>query len=127
MSGFEGENGKSMVSLLNEGKNVIVARTFSKIHGMAGLRVGYVAALPETLKSIQKITRGGMGITNTSIYAAIASMDDTAFQAKSKNLNKQAREYREAPQQMPHNYNGKEIERHGPHTKCCLEDNESQQ
>ena len=89
----EGENGKSMVSLLNEGKNVIVARTFSKIHGMAGLRVGYVAALPETLKFIQKITRGGMGITNTSIYAAIASMDDTAFQVKSKKLNKQAREY----------------------------------
>jgi len=89
----EGEDGKSMVSLLNEGKNVIVARTFSKIHGMAGLRVGYVAALPETLKSIQSITRGGMGITNTSIFAAIASMDDTDFQAKSKKLNKEAREY----------------------------------
>lgn len=89
----EGEDGRSMVSLLNEGKNVIVARTFSKIHGMAGLRVGYVAALPETLKSIQSITRGGMGIANTSIYAAMASMDDTAFQKKSKKLNKEARDY----------------------------------
>lgn len=89
----DGEDGKSMVSLLNEGKNVIVARTFSKIHGMAGLRVGYVAALPETLKSIQSITRGGMGITNTSIFAAIASLDDTEFQSKSKQLNKETREY----------------------------------
>lgn len=89
----EGEDGQSMVSLLNEGKNVIVARTFSKIHGMAGLRVGYVAALPETLKSIQSITRGGMGITNTSISAAVASMEDEVFQKKSKKLNKEAREY----------------------------------
>lgn len=89
----EGENGKSMVSLLEQGKNVIVARTFSKIHGMAGLRVGYVAALPDTLKEIQKITRGGMGITNTSIAAAIASLDDKAFQKKSRKLNKKVRDY----------------------------------
>lgn len=89
----DGENGKSMVSLLNAGKNVIVARTFSKIHGMAGLRVGYVAALPETLESIQSITRGGMGISNTSIHAAIASMEDMEFQQKSKRLNKEARDY----------------------------------
>ncbi|MHA7100738.1 pyridoxal phosphate-dependent aminotransferase [Roseivirga pacifica] len=89
----EGEDGKSMVSLLNEGKNVIVARTFSKIHGMAGLRVGYVAALPETLEAVQKITRGGMGISNTSIYAAIASMKDTGFQDASRLKNKEARDY----------------------------------
>ncbi len=89
----EGEDAQSMVSLLTKDKNVIVARTFSKIHGMAGLRVGYAVALPKTLESIQKITRGGMGVANTSIYAAIASMDDTAFQAKSKELNKAARDY----------------------------------
>ena len=35
---------------VKEGKNVIVARTFSKIYGMAGLRVGYVAAPPEMIK-----------------------------------------------------------------------------
>lgn len=89
----DGEEGKSMVSLLEKGKNVIVARTFSKIHGMAGYRVGYVAALPETLKRIQSITRGGMGIANTSIYAAIASMEDLEFQKKSSVLNRAARDY----------------------------------
>ncbi|HEY9117596.1 MAG TPA: histidinol-phosphate transaminase, partial [Roseivirga sp.] len=89
----EGDDAQSMVSLLTKDKNVIVARTFSKIHGMAGLRVGYAVALPETLASIQKITRGGMGVSNTSIYAAIASMDDVAFQQESKKLNKAAREY----------------------------------
>ena len=89
----EGEDAQSMVSLLTKGKNVIVARTFSKIHGMAGLRVGYAVALPETLALIQDITRGGMGVSITSIHAAIASMDDLTFQQESKRLNKLAREY----------------------------------
>ncbi|MGB5817875.1 MAG: histidinol-phosphate transaminase [Saonia sp.] len=84
---------KSMVSLINKGKNIIIARTFSKIHGMAGLRVGYMVAQPETLDKIQKITRGGMGIAYTSIFAALASMDDVAFQDKSRALNAEAREY----------------------------------
>ena len=89
----DGPDGKSMVSLLAEKKNVIVARTFSKIHGMAGLRVGYVAALPSTLEQIQKITRGGMGITVTSIDAAIASFKDVEFQELSKKRNKEARDF----------------------------------
>ncbi|MEH6681611.1 MAG: histidinol-phosphate transaminase [Sediminicola sp.] len=84
---------QSMVSLINKGKNVIIARTFSKIHGMAGLRVGYVVAQPATLDRIQEITRGGMGIAYTSIFAAMASMDDTEFQTKSRKLNAEAREY----------------------------------
>ncbi len=84
---------KSMVSLINEGKNVIIARTFSKIQGMAGIRVGYVVAQPETLGIIQKITRGGMGISLPSVHAAMASMDDIPFQDKSRKLNKECREY----------------------------------
>ncbi len=84
---------KSMVSLINEGKNVIIARTFSKIQGMAGLRVGYVVAQAETLEIIQKITRGGMGISLPSVYAAMASMDDITFKNKSRTLNKECREY----------------------------------
>jgi histidinol-phosphate aminotransferase len=47
-----------MVSLLSQKKNVIIARTFSKIMGMAGLRVGYAVARPEFLDKIQKNTRG---------------------------------------------------------------------
>lgn len=84
---------KSMVSLINQGKDVIIARTFSKIHGMAGLRVGYVVAQESTLEKIQKITRGGMGISYTSIFAALASMEDVEFQDKSRKLNAECREY----------------------------------
>jgi histidinol-phosphate aminotransferase len=82
-----------MVSLLAQKKNVIIARTFSKIMGMAGLRVGYVAALPSTLDQIQKITRGGMGITQTSIAAAVASMDDAEFQDMTRKLNHEVKTY----------------------------------
>ncbi|MEO1053245.1 MAG: histidinol-phosphate transaminase [Bacteroidota bacterium] len=83
----------SMASLVAEGYDVIVARTFSKIHGMAGLRVGYAVAKEETIERIQKITRGGMGISYPSVMAALASMDDVEFQKKSRERNTEAREY----------------------------------
>jgi len=83
----------SMVSLVNKGKNVLVSRTFSKIHGMAGIRVGYMVGLQETLEKIQKITRGGMGITGPSIMAASASMDDADFLEMSKAKIAESREY----------------------------------
>ncbi len=84
---------KSMVALIEQGKNVIIARTFSKIQGMAGLRVGYVVAQPSTLEIIQQVTRGGMGISLPSVHAAMASMDDVAFKNESRKRNKECREY----------------------------------
>jgi len=83
----------SMAPLVAEGKDVIVSRTFSKLHGMAGMRVGYIVGLESTLNHIQEITRGGMGITGPSIMAAHASLGDLAFQEKSKTLIKEAREF----------------------------------
>ncbi len=83
----------SMVDLVAEGKDVIIARTFSKIHGMAGLRVGYGIATEETIEKFQSVTRGGMGISYPSVFAAMASMDDRAFLAKSRKLNTASRDY----------------------------------
>lgn len=84
---------KSMVSLINEGKDVIIARTFSKIHGMAGLRVGYAVAQEATLDKLQKITRAGMGISYPSVYAAMGAMDDAEFIKGSRVKNTACREY----------------------------------
>ncbi len=84
---------ESMVSLIQKNKNVIIARTFSKIMGMAGIRVGYMVAQPEFISQIQKITRGGMGISYTSIFAASASLDDHAFQEMTRTRNQEAKEY----------------------------------
>ncbi|WP_373516520.1 aminotransferase class I/II-fold pyridoxal phosphate-dependent enzyme, partial [Pricia sp.] len=57
------------------------------------LRVGYVVAQEATLDKIQAVTRGGMGITYPSIFAASASMDDIEFQNKSRKLNRECREF----------------------------------
>lgn len=83
----------SMNSLVAEGKNVIVARTFSKIHGMAGLRIGYVIGKKETLDVISEITRGGMGITGPSIAAATTSLENTEFLDMCKTKIADARAY----------------------------------
>lgn len=83
----------SMNTLVAEGKNVIVARTFSKIHGMAGLRVGYAIGKKETLDSISEITRGGMGITGPSIAAATTSLENTEFLDSCKTKIADARKY----------------------------------
>lgn len=86
----------SMVSLVSEGKNVMVARTFSKIHGMAGLRIGYLVGKEETLKRINDITRGGMGITGPSIMAATTSLKGEDFLTMSKTKIAEARSYTKA-------------------------------
>ncbi|MCF0069132.1 histidinol-phosphate aminotransferase family protein [Dyadobacter sp. CY261] len=90
----EGADNTSMVALLKQNKNVIIARTFSKIMGMAGLRVGYIAAKPSTLDTIRKTAKGGGGgIAVTSVTAAIGALDDIEFQNNTRKLNTEAKTY----------------------------------
>jgi histidinol-phosphate aminotransferase len=58
---------------VKEGKNVIVARTFSKIYGMAGLRVGYVAAPPEMIKRMEPYRNNVISIV--SVRAVLAALE----------------------------------------------------
>jgi histidinol-phosphate aminotransferase len=83
----------SMVGLVAEGKDVIVARTFSKIHGMAGLRIGYIVAQPERIQNITNKVRSTMGLCITSVKGAIASMKEEQFLQKCKAMNTECREY----------------------------------
>lgn len=83
----------SAVELIQKGKNVIVARTFSKIHGMAGLRIGYAIGQPETLDKIRKYVIQGMGVSITTMEAARTSLNDTDFQEMARTKNKAARDY----------------------------------
>jgi histidinol-phosphate aminotransferase len=84
---------KSMVTLIKEGKDVIVARTFSKIHGMAGLRIGYIIGTGERIKQIASVVRSSMSLCITSVNAAMASLGDKEFTESSRKLNKEAREF----------------------------------
>lgn len=83
----------TMVGLVAEGKDVIVARTFSKIHGMAGLRIGYIVAQPERIETITSLVRSTMGLCVTSLKGAIASMNEQEFLANCRKLNTECREY----------------------------------
>jgi histidinol-phosphate aminotransferase len=84
---------QTMVGLVAEGKDVIVARTFSKIHGMAGLRIGYIVATPERIESITSKVRSTMGLCVTSLRGAIASMKETDFLGQCKTQNTECRGY----------------------------------
>ena len=69
----------SMMGLVKSGQNVIVARTFSKLYGFAGLRCGYFVGQPETLRSIGGYTSSGMALSATTLAAAIAAYQETDF------------------------------------------------
>ena len=67
----------SMIGAVREGKNVILARTFSKVFGMAGLRVGYGVMSPDKVEKVRKYSMGGPN--KLGCVAGVASLQDTAF------------------------------------------------
>jgi histidinol-phosphate aminotransferase len=69
--------GNSCLDLVKAGHNVIVARTFSKIYGMAGLRVGYVISTPEIISEIQPAIMSWMSAP--SLASAIGCLNDDGF------------------------------------------------
>jgi len=75
----------SMISMVKEDKNVMVARTFSKIYGLAGLRVGYLVARPDIAERVRKKVMSSTSIL--SVAAAEASLEDQSFYDKSLALN----------------------------------------
>jgi histidinol-phosphate aminotransferase len=83
-------NYKSSDRFVATKRNVIVARTFSKIYAMAGLRVGYGLAHPDTARKLQALFGGGINALSES--AAVVSMEDEAWEPESVRLNNQARD-----------------------------------
>jgi len=65
---------ESALAYVQQGKNVIVTRTFSKIYGMAGLRVGFAAARPETIARLSPLRMGVISIVSArAVVAALAN------------------------------------------------------
>jgi len=89
------EHGKesSLVSLTNDHPDLIVSRTFSKIYGMAGLRVGYAIAHPETIRKLRGLMIGGnITPSATSVGAAMAALDDEEFLRYCREMNDEAKD-----------------------------------
>lgn len=79
--------------LVAEGLNIIQARTFSKIHGFAGLRLGYAMAQPEMLKTLHQYIGAEGNVSITTLMAGIASYKDVAWQDHCRTENAKARDY----------------------------------
>lgn len=71
--------GTTLISSVKAGRNIIVARTFSKLYGFAGLRVGYVFAQPETIKKLSLYCEGPNSLSALSLHGALASYQDQDF------------------------------------------------
>ena len=74
----------SMVHLIKEGYDVVVARTFSKIYGLAGMRVGYMIASEKTTAMANQYSLGNYAMNQAGVAGAVASYNDFAFLKHSK-------------------------------------------
>ncbi len=72
----------SVAGLIAAGQPVIVLRTFSKIHGMAGLRLGYAVAAPERARALREARMTFPNIL--AVRAARASLDDHEFLSRTR-------------------------------------------
>jgi histidinol-phosphate aminotransferase len=75
---------------LKQGRRVVVLRTFSKIYGLAGLRVGYGLAPPEIVTGIAKVRRA-FDITTPAQEAALASLDSPDELERRRRANAEGR------------------------------------
>lgn len=65
------------------GANVVVLRTFSKIHGLAGLRIGYAVARPEIVAAIEQV-REPFNVNHLAQVAALAALSDAQHVSRSR-------------------------------------------
>lgn len=74
------------MELMREFQNVVVLRTFSKIHGLAGFRIGYGVASPEIIGCMEKV-RQPFNCNSLALAAAEGALGDRAFITRSRRAN----------------------------------------
>jgi histidinol-phosphate aminotransferase len=80
----------AVAEYLKAGRNVVVLRTFSKIYGLAGLRVGYAVGPPAVCEAMAKVRRP-FDVSTTAQVAALASLGDADEIERRRALNAQGR------------------------------------
>ena len=71
-------------------ENTVMTRTFSKIHGLAALRVGWMYGPAHVIDAVNRI-RGPFNVSTPAMQAAVASLADAAFMDKARTHNEQWR------------------------------------
>ena len=80
------------LNYFRQGKNVIILRTFSKIYGLAGLRIGYAIAGEEFIRYMER-ARQPFNVNSLAQGAALAALDDTAFIRKAQRVVSEGKQY----------------------------------
>ncbi len=81
----------SMVELVREGRNVIVSKTFSKVYGLAGMRIGYLIARPDIADRLKQAVMANTNVL--AIEAAREALKDDEFYKFSLQKNAEAKKY----------------------------------
>ncbi len=80
------------ISIFKRKKNILILRTFSKIYGLAGIRLGYGIAAKEIIANLMKL-RINFNVNRVSQAAGIAALEDEEFVNRSKKVNNHGKEY----------------------------------
>lgn len=80
------------LELASKRENVLVTRTFSKIYGLAGERIGWAYGAPALIDTLNRI-RAPFNVTTSGQRAAIAALDDQGFVEASREHNRIWREW----------------------------------
>ena len=91
------------LALAAKHENVLVTRTFSKIYGLGGLRVGWATGHPDIIRELNRV-RTPFPISVPALAAAEAALDDQAFVARCRQWN---REQRQRLEQAIHAFDNK--------------------
>ena len=86
------ENPSDTLQYVREDRNVVVLRTFSKIHGLAGLRIGYGVARSGLIAVLDK-TRQPFNVNSIAHVGALAAFKDEAHQRETKRIVDEGRAY----------------------------------
>lgn len=84
---LEPEEGDGGLDLAARHQNVLVTRTFSKIYGLAGERIGWATGAPHLVDVLNRI-RGPFNVTASGQRAALAALADHAFLSRSREANR---------------------------------------
>ncbi len=92
---LDAPDNESMIPLAANNSNILVTRTFSKIHGLAGLRIGYVIGSESRIKELEQsyFTESQIAISDLTLAAAMASLQDEEHRLQVKQKNAAARDY----------------------------------
>ena len=81
-----------MYAYVRQGANVIILRTFSKIYGLAGLRIGYGIARPEIIQCLNQV-REPFNVNSIAQVGALASIGDAEQVERSRRVNSEGKRY----------------------------------